>query len=65
MISDTTTRRTANFSRSGEPAIGSDEYMEQMGAKKLSDVEFARIAHHFPAELPFWKKALRFLGFKV
>jgi hypothetical protein len=59
-----TTAPTTNFTPDNDLEIGSDAYMEKLGARPLTAKESAAYAKFFPARLSLPKRILRFVGIR-
>jgi hypothetical protein len=62
VISQPTTASTTNSTPDNEPEVGSDAYMERLGARPLTPEESAACAKFFPPRLSLPKRILRFVG---
>ena len=59
-----TTAPTTNSTPDNDLEIGSDAYMEKLGARPLTNEESAAFAKFLPARLSLPKRILRFIGIR-
>ena len=60
-----TTAPTTNSTPDNDLEVGSDAYMEKLGARPLTAEESVAYAKFFPARLSLPKRILRFIGIRV